>query len=196
METHQPDRDRLEAQMRAADARLDEMEAQARARQAKAEMDEISGLRARRDRVRQKVEQAKKEMKDDREVLRSEVSTEWADVRRGIANAHLKYTAWDDARERRFNAQLDQADAYVREQRAKDAEVGAGVKVQLVDAQRELQDKAAAARRSFDAWKAQKSDEKLQRNLEDAELELDEAFDRYEAAHQSVSQRGSGRTSS
>ncbi|MFL5577446.1 MAG: hypothetical protein ACJ79S_15915 [Gemmatimonadaceae bacterium] len=190
MDTQQASGDRLDAQMRAADARLDQMEAQARARNARAEMDEISGLRARRDQVRQKVEQAKKEMKDDREIVRAQMSADWADVRREIADAHNRYTAWDDARERRFTAHLDQADAFVREQGAKDAEVGADVGARLAEARQDLRDKAAAARRSYDAWRERRSDQAAQRKLDDAELELEEASNRYAAAREGVQQRG------
>jgi hypothetical protein len=190
MDTQQASGDRMDAQMRAADARLDQMEAQARARNARAEMDEISGLRAQRDRVRQKVDQARKEMKDEREVVRAEVRTEWADVRRGIADAHNRYTAWDDAREQRFNAHLDQADAALREQGAKDAEVGADARARIAETQQDLRDKASAARRSYDAWQQRRSDQAARRELDDAELELEEASNRYAAAREGAQQGG------
>jgi hypothetical protein len=79
MDTQQAYADRLEAQMRVADARLDQMEAQARARNAKAEMDEVSGLRARRDKIQQLVAAAKKEVGDDWQAFQSRVQANWAD---------------------------------------------------------------------------------------------------------------------
>ena len=131
MDTEKAYADRLQAQMRTADARLDEMEAAARARNAKAEMDEISGLRAQRDRVSKHVADARKKMRDDWEAVRREVDVEWTGFRRSVNDAHTKYTAWDSVREQRFNAHLDQADAALRRSAAQDAEVAADARVQL-----------------------------------------------------------------
>jgi hypothetical protein len=196
MDTQQAYTDRLEAQMRASDARLDQMEAAARARDARAEMDEISGLRARRDRVRQQVADARKSLGDDAETLRRQVDADWTDIRRRIADAHSRYTAWDEARERRFNAHLDEAEAALRESGARDAEAAAGGRAQVAEAQQELREKAAAARREYDAWRGERTDQARQRKLDDAELELEEASNRYAAALAGVSQRGSGVKSS
>ena len=182
MDTQQAYDARLEAQMRVADARLDQMEARARARGARAEMDEISGLRARRDQIRQQVAAAKKQVGDDWQVLRGRVNANWADFRRDVTERHNKYTAWDDARERNFIAQLDQAEGALRESAARDAESAANVRVGLSEAEQELRDKAAAARRSYDAWRQKRKDEKLQARLDEAELELEEASNQYAAA--------------
>jgi|RhiMetdeSRZDD1v2_1073273.scaffolds.fasta_scaffold40232_8 predicted neutral ceramidase superfamily lipid hydrolase len=182
MDTEKAYADRLQAQMRTADARLDELEAAARARNARAEMDEISGLRAQRDRVRQHVTDARKKMSDDWQAIRTEVDSEWTSFRRSMADAHNKYTAWDSAREQRFNAHLDQADAALKRSAAEDAEVAADANVQLAEARDELKAKAGAARRSYDAWRERRKDEKALQKLEDSELELDEAYTRYTLA--------------
>jgi hypothetical protein len=196
MATQQADNDRLEAQMRAADARLDQMEAAARARDSQAEMDEISGLRALRDQVRQDVAEARKARQDDMDAARRRVDAEWTDIRHRIADAHSRYTAWDAARERRFDAHLDEAEAALREAGAKDAEVAAEARGRLADVQQDLRDKAAAARRSYDAWLERRTDQALQLQLDDAELQLEEASYLYAAALEDASQRGSGRKSS
>ena len=180
---------KLEAQMRTADARLDQMEAQARARNARAEMDEISGLRARRDKINQQLAAARKELGDDWEALRRRVDANWADFRRDVAERNRQFNAWDEARERKFNAHLDEAEAALRESAARDAEVSADARVDLAGAQHELQDKVAAARRSYDAWRGQRKDEKRQRELDDAELELEDASNRYAAALEGARQR-------
>ena len=190
MASQKADSYRMEAQMRAADARLDEMEAAARARNARAEMDEISGLRAQRDRVREEVAEARDALRGNMDSARQRVDADWTDLRGRITDAHSRYTAWDAARERRFNAHLDEADAALREQGAKDAEVGADVRGQLADARQELRDKAAAAHRSYDAWSKRQTDRELQRELDYAELELEEASSRYMVAREAVSQRG------
>ena len=181
--------DRLDAQMRAADARLDQMEAAARARNARVEMDEISGLRARRDRVRQDVADARKELRGDAEALRRRVDADWTAFRHSIADVHSRYTAWDSARERRFNAHLDEADAALREEGARVAGAAAGTRIKAGDAQDELRDKAAAAHRTYDEWRERRADQKLQRSLDDAELELEAAFDGYTAALGDVQER-------
>lgn len=166
---------RLEAQMRAADARLDEMEASARAKNAQAEMNEISGLRARQDQIRRQVATAKTELQGDWDQLRRRVDANWTDLRRDVAERHSKVTAWDDARERRFVAQLDETEGALRESAARDAESGANVRIGLGDAQQDLREKAAAARQSYDAWRQQKRDGKLRKQLDQAQLELEEA---------------------
>jgi hypothetical protein len=189
MDTEKAYADRLEAQMRTADARLDEMAAAARARNAKAEMDEISGLRAQRDRVSQHVADARKKMRGDWEAVRREVEAEWTGFRRSVNDAHTKYTAWDSAREQRFNAHLDQADAALRRSAAQDAEVAADARVQLADANDELKSKADSARQSYKAWRERRADEKLLGQLSDSELELDEAYTRYAATLETVQKR-------
>jgi hypothetical protein len=193
MDTEKAYAERLQAQMRTADTRLDEMEAAARARNAKAEMDEISGLRAQRDRVSKHVADVKKQMRDDWQAVRGEVDAEWTDLRRSIADAHTKYTAWDGAREKRFNAHLDQADAALRRSAAEDAEVAADARVQLAEASDDLKSKAASAHRNYDAWRAQRADEKLLAKLDDSELELDEAYARYTVVLEQV-QKGAKRS--
>jgi hypothetical protein len=173
---------RLEAQMRAADARLDQMEAQARARNARAEMDEISGLRARRDKIREQVASARKELRDDWGAVRGKVDTKWTEFRRAVSASHRRFVSWDGAREKKLTAHLDEAEAVLREEGAKDAEVAADVRVELIAASEELREKAGAARKSFDAWRAKRADKTLQERLDDAELELDEASNRLAAA--------------
>ncbi len=166
---------RIEAQMRAADARLDEMEASARAKNAQAEMNEVSGLRARQDKIRQQLATAKTELKGGWDQFKRRVDANWTDLRRDVAERHSKVTTWDDARERRFVAQLDEAEAALRESAARDAESGANLRIGLGDAQQELREKAAAARQSYDAWRQRKTDTKLQQQLDEAQLELEEA---------------------
>lgn len=189
MDTEKAYTARLEAQMRVADARLDQMEAQARARDARAQMDEISGLRARRDQIRQQLATARKELGDDWKAVRSRVDANWTDFRRSAAESHSRYTAWDEARERKFMAHLDEAEGALRESAGADAEVAADARVGLAGAQQELRDKAAAARRNYDAWRERRKDQKLQAKLDDSELELEEASDRYAAALEGVSKR-------
>jgi hypothetical protein len=186
---------RLDAQLRAADARLDQMEAQARAHGARVEMDEISGLRARRDKARQQLDDVKREGREDWEAARRNMEDSWTDFRRSVAESHRRYVAWDDARERKFTARLDEIDGALRESAARDAEVAADARIDLADARQELGDKATAARQSYSAWRARRADQKLQDQLAEAELELDEASNRYMAARGAANAGVGGRSS-
>jgi hypothetical protein len=173
---------RMDAQMRAADARLDQMEARARATNAKAEMDEVSGLRARRDKIQKQVAAAKKTARDDWESTRRRMDADWNDFRRDVADKHSQWVEWDDARERRLVAQLDEAEAALKASQAADLEVAADARVEINEAQQELRTSIAAAHESYDAWRSRKKAENLKRNLDDAEFELDQASNRYTAA--------------
>jgi hypothetical protein len=179
MQTQEAYAARLQAQMRVADARLDQMEASARARNSRAEMDEISGLRTRRDQIRQQLAKAKADLQDDWEGIRRQVDGNWADFRRDVADRHARFSRWDDAREREFVAHLDQAEGALRESAARDAESGANVRIGVSQAQQELRDKAKAARERFGAWRQNRRDEKLQKELNQSELELEEASNLY-----------------
>jgi hypothetical protein len=190
MESEQDYADRIQAQMRALDARIDEVEAAARARNASDQMNEVSGLRRVRDRVRQHLADVKQHTQDDWQTTRSELEGEWNEFRRSVSDAHSRYVAWDEAREQRFNAHLDEADAALRRSAAEDAVVAAGVKARVSEARNDLKEKTAQARRTYDTWRKHREDEKLLRTLDESELELDEAFDRFSAAIDSV-QRGS-----
>jgi SMC interacting uncharacterized protein involved in chromosome segregation len=186
MNTDQPYGDRFHAQLRAADARIDELEAGARARNAQAEMDEISGLRAQRDRVRKKLADVRQQSRDDWEAVRKELEPELSNFRSAVADASDRYTEWDQARERRFNARLDEAEAALRKYAAQDAEVAADARARIAEAGDDLKARAAGARRSYDDWRQRREDKAAVRALTAAELELEEAFDRYALVIQSV----------
>ena len=186
---------RLQAQMRVTDARLDQMEAQARARNAKAEMDEISGLRARRDKLNQQVAATKKEFGNDWDKVRSKVGNSWAELRRDVSATHNRFTAWDTARERRFIAHMDEAEGALKESAAQDAKVAADVRIEASEAHKELSDKVGAAHQRYDAWRERQTDEARRTALDEAELELDEASNRYAAAVSDAAQHSTGQRS-
>jgi len=181
---------KMDAQLRAADARLDQMEAQARARNAKGEMDEISGLRARRDEIQRQVASAKKATKDTWDTTRRRLDDSWTDFRRDVADRHSRAVAWDDEREVRFVAHVDEAEAALRQSGAADLEAAADARVDIAKAQQELRDSIKTARSKYDAWRARKKADDLSRNLADAEFDLDEASNRYEAAVADVRRNG------
>jgi hypothetical protein len=179
---------RMDAQIRAADARLDQLEARARASNAKAEMDEVSGLRARRDELRRELTAAKQGAQENWDTARRRMDDTWTAFRRDVADKHGRLVAWDDARERRLVAHLDEAEAALRQSAAADREVAADARVEIAKAQQELRDSVTAARGSYDAWRTRKKADDLTRRLDDAEFELDEASMRYTAALADVRQ--------
>src|SRR5262249_4669916 len=150
---------RMDAQLRAADARLDQMEARARATNAKADMDEISGLRARRDEIRQLLASAKKGAKDKSDAARRRMDDSWTSFRRDVADQHRRMIAWDDAREQRFVAHLDEAEAALKQSAAADESVAADVGIEMSNAKQELRDSISTARSSYDAWRSKKKAE-------------------------------------
>ncbi|HKR07808.1 MAG TPA: hypothetical protein VJS39_01345, partial [Gemmatimonadaceae bacterium] len=109
---------KYEAQLREADASLNVLKAQAEAKRAKADMDEISGLTAAREQVRRDVAEFKKfaaedyaQTKRDAEQLQRSIDKRVQDLQARIERANDRYSAWDEARDRRFTERLDAADA-------------------------------------------------------------------------------------
>jgi hypothetical protein len=180
---------RLQAQLRAADARIDELDAAARARNAQAEMDAISGLRAHRDRVRELVDNMGQVARENRDALRAQAHDGWVSFQRSLADASAKYGAWDDARERRFNAHLDEAEATLRRASAHEQEAAADTRAEIVESRDNLKAKVADARRNYDAWREQRADKAAIRQLSAADADLDEAIENYAWAVRGVADR-------
>lgn len=182
--------ERLEAQFREADARLEVLAAQAEARNAKAEMDEISGLRAARDRIRQDIAELKQLSANKAAAARRKVEAALDNLRAGIEQAKQRYQAtklgkWDAAAERRFHARLDEADARLRVWKAQADQQRAGTAIKVHDDVARLEERIALARaRSAEASRA-RHDRKAHEALEEAARLFDEAYDaasrRYEA---------------
>lgn len=191
MNTDQAYADRLQARLRVADSRLDELKASAQAKHAQADMDKIAALQVQRDRVRSRLDEIRGGSSDDVGTVQQDIENDWRSFQRSLADAGSA-AAWDQARERRFNAHLDEVDAALRGQRAKDAEVAANVRVKVSETTDSLKAKLASARDKFAAWRQRRDDEAAIRELNAAELALDESFDDYAFAVQGVVQRARG----
>src|SRR6185436_7761412 len=169
-----------EAQVREADSRLKALKAQAEAKQAKADMDEISGLTA--------AELAA--TRRDFEQVKTNADRRLKDLQAKIERPSDRYSAWDDARERRFSARLDEADAKVKAWEAT-------VDQQRVHDQREssialatLQEKVALARARAAAARRENYDAKSQEALNDASALLRPGVRRGSETVQSVVEMG------
>jgi chromosome segregation ATPase len=172
-----PVADRMDAQFREIDATLDKLGARAEARQAKDEMDEISGLRSAREKARQRLDALSDDVSSDIEYTRAAVQTDLRDIEDRIEKVRDRYHAWDDARERRFNARLDEADAQLRIWKARAAGKRAEHVMKEHDELAKLEESVALARSSAAAWRYARHDRKAQEALEDAAHHLDHAFE-------------------
>lgn len=183
MATQRTDRERnlatekFEAEVREAEARLSAMQADAEARKAKAEMDEISGLAAAKDRVRKDVTVLKQKMTAEYTSAKREVEQEMRELQTGIERFSEKYSAWDAARERRFNARLDEADAKLRGWKARSDQRRADGAMTASDDLSKLEEKIAIARARAAEAKHEKYSAKAQRAMQDAARHFDEAYD-------------------
>ena len=111
----------FDAQVQEADARLKVLRAQAEAKKARADMDEISGLTAAKEQVKRDIAQAKKfaaddysQTKKDFQQAKTKADQGLKDLQTRINRLSERYSAWDEARERHFNAKLDEADAKIK----------------------------------------------------------------------------------
>ena len=173
-----------DAQVRETDARLKALKAKAEAKQAKADMDEISGLTAAEEQLKSDIAEMKRfaaadlaATRKDFETVKTKADRRLKDLQARIERASDRYTAWDDARERRFNARLDEADAKVKAWTAT-------VDQQRVHDVREsslalatLKEKVALARASAAQARRDNYDAKSQQALDDAARYFDQAFD-------------------
>jgi len=168
---------KFDAEVREAGARLKVLQAQAEARKARADMNEISGLAAARERVKEDVANLKQKAAADYTVAKSAVEKEIKDLQVDIQRVSDRYTAWDAAREREFNARLDKADAQLGVWKAKADQKRAQQAMKRNDALATLEENIALARASSAAAKHQKYTAKAQEALDDAVRHFDQAYD-------------------
>jgi hypothetical protein len=173
-----------EAQVREADARLKALKAQAEAKKAKADMDEISGLTTAKEQVTKDIAEMKKFAAADVAATRKDFEQVKKNADRGLKDLQVKidrvsdrYTAWDDARERRFNARLDEADAKVKAWKATADQQRVHDVRESRDALATLEEKVALARASAAEARREHYNAKSQQALDDAGRYFDQAYD-------------------
>ena len=172
-----------DAQVHEADARLKILKAQAEAKRAKADMDEISGITAAKELVKRDIAEAKKfaandyaQTKKDFEKAKKNADRGLKDLQARIDRVSERYSAWDEARERRFNAQLDEADAKVKLWKIQADKDRAQDTREAKAALATLQEKIALARASAAEARREHYNAKSQQALEDSARHFDEAF--------------------
>ena len=177
--TSQTDRaaQRLDAEFTEAEAKLQVLQAKAEARKAKADMDEISGLAAAKERV-------KKDIADMKQQTTTNVSTAKQNAEKGLKDLQAKiqrvsdrYNDWDEARERRFNARLDEADARLKGWKAKADQKRLEQSMKRHDDLATLEEKIATARARAAEARRERYTEKAVDALNDAESYFEQAFE-------------------
>ena len=173
----------FDAQIQEADARLKVLKAHAEAKRAKADMDEISGLTAAKEQVKSDIAQAKKFAADDYAQTKQDFEQAKKNADRGLKDLQVRidrvsdrYSAWDEARERRFNARLDEADAKMKIWKATAAKDRAQDTRDAKAALATLEERVALARASAAEARLERYDARSQQALEDAARHFDEAF--------------------
>lgn len=165
MTTRNPVAERLDAEFRETEARLEVLEAEADARKAKEEMAEISNLNATKDRARR-------------------IEALLHDLKMGIRRVGERFAAWDAARERRFSALLDEAEARIKAWNAQEDQRVAERSVYWHDAIATLRERTALARARLAEWQDARHDRKAQEALEEAAERFDDAYEAARSRHQ------------
>ena len=168
---------KFDAEVREADARLKVLQAQAEARTARADMDEISGLTAAKERVKKEVADLKQKAAADYATAKHAVEKEIKDLQADIERVNERYTAWDAVRERELNARLDEADAKLAVWNAKADQKRAQHAMNRNDDLATLEEKIALARARAAEAKREKYTAKAQQSLDDAVRHFREAYD-------------------
>jgi phage shock protein A len=176
--------EQLAAEVKEAEAKLNVMQAQAQARSAQAEMDEISGLAATKDQVKRNIAKFKERTAADHSIAKGALEKEVRNFQADVNRVRDKYTGWDSARERRFYARLDEAEARLKvwqaqlDQKRVDATVRSQGELAI------LPQKIAVAKARAAEAKRNKGSAEAQAALEQAAREFDEAYDAAAKQHE------------
>jgi hypothetical protein len=140
-------------------------------------MDEISGLTAAKERVKKDLAAMKRQAAEDYAVTKQTVQEEVTALKAGIQRASERFTAWDTAREQRFYARLDEAEARLKVWKAQADQKRAGRAMQDHDELATLQEKIALARARAAAARHETHRAEAQAALEEAAHHFDEAYE-------------------
>lgn len=169
--------EQLAAEVKEAEAKLNVMQAQAQARSAQAEMDEISGLAATKDQVKRNIAKFKERTAADHSIAKGALEKEVRNFQADVNRVRDKYTGWDSARERRFYARLDEAEARLKVWQAQLDQKRVDARVRSQGELAILPQKIAVAKARAAEAKRNKGSAEAQAALEQAAREFDEAYD-------------------
>jgi phage shock protein A len=176
--------EQLAAEVKEAEAKLNVMQAQAQARSAQAEMDEISGLAATKDQVKRNIAKFKERTAADHSIAKGALEKEVRNFQADVNRVRDKYTGWDSARERRFYARLDEAEARLKVWQAQLDQKRVDARVRSQGELAILPQKIAVAKARAAEAKRNKGSAEAQAALEQAAREFDEAYDAAAKQHE------------
>lgn len=169
--------EKLEAEARETEARLKALEADAKVRQARADMDEISGLTALQARVNSQIAGLKHAAAQDYAQTQADLKGSIEKLQAAIKRLNARLAAWDEAADRHLNAQLDKAEAKFALWKAQADQRKAGRGMKRRDELAALQETIALARARSAEAKHEKYSAKSQAALHEAALRFNQAFD-------------------
>jgi exonuclease VII small subunit len=168
---------KFDADVREAEGQLKALQARAEARKAKTDMEEISGLTAAKERAKRNVAEIKSKVSAEYEASKRELEAEIRDLKAGIKRFDDRFEAWDDARDRRFNARLDEAEAKIKIWKARLDKKQVERTVKVHDQIATLEQQIALARAKDAEAREVKYSGKAQEALIDAAYYFDKAYD-------------------
>jgi hypothetical protein len=166
----------LEAEFREDEARLDAIVAQAEGRGAKEQMDEISGLKAARERVRGAVGEFKKHLATDFDASKQAVEQGLRDLEAGMDQLDYDGQQFDEAWVRRNRARLAQVEAKFHEWDARVQRLRAEEAIREHDALTTLQERIELSKARAAEASAARHDREKQQELEVASKHLEKAY--------------------
>jgi len=141
--------DLSDAQLREAEADLALFEAAARKSAAKADMEEVSGLRARKETFRMKLQELKRTAESDWERYKAGVEAEWKDLERGMEKLRARVDAMVAPHRELWSARQDAMDARIDRMVARADQFDAQARIRFQDDLAALRAKQTEARRKL-----------------------------------------------
>lgn len=172
-----------DAEFRAADAKLEAIHADAKAREATEEMAAVLDVRAKWDAARAKFAELRRSATiklEESQVTANLAMREFDDALDRLGD---RFAAWDDLRRQRFDARLDQANAKLREWKARAEKEGVELGLKGRDALAKLEEEVALARARLAEWERDRHERKAEEALREAARHFDEAYDAARKQH-------------
>jgi hypothetical protein len=141
-----------DARLREADANLALFEATARKSAVKSDMEEASGLRAKRDSYRAMFQEIKRGAKSDLERLKAALDADWEEMERAMEKFQSKVDKMIAYDQDLWNARLDAMDARIDRMAAKADQFDAETRIRFQNDLAGLRDKQAEARRKVNEF--------------------------------------------
>jgi hypothetical protein len=141
-----------DARLREADANLALFEATARKSAVKSDMEEASGLRAKRDSYHAMFQEIKRGAKSDLERLKAALDADWEEMERAMEKFQSKVDKMIAYDQDLWNARLDAMDARIDRMAAKADQFDAETRIRFQNDLAGLRDKQAEARRKVNEF--------------------------------------------